>query len=72
MIDKMTIEEMRKTYEDEYVLIVDWEDDDSGWIARGRVVAHSRDRDDVYREMEARDESCAVEYLGDDDPVIML
>ncbi len=72
MIDKMTIDEMRKTYKDEWVLIVDWEDDESGWIARGKVVAHSRDRDDIYREMANHPEGWAIEYLGDDDPVIML
>ena len=51
MADKQTIDEMREAYRDEWVLIVDCEDDDLGQLVRGRVVAHSPRRDDVHKAL---------------------
>ncbi len=51
MADKQTIEEMREAYRDEWVWIVDCEDDELGQLVRGRVVAHSPRRSDVHKAM---------------------
>ena len=65
MGDRMTVDEMRKTYDGEWVLVVDCEDDESGRLARGRVVVHSANRDDIYREMANHPEGCAVRWFGE-------
>lgn len=51
MAEMQTIDEMRETYKDEWVFVVDCEDDEAGWLLRGRVVAHSPRRDDVRKAM---------------------
>lgn len=51
MADVQTIDEMREAYKDEWVLIVDGDYDEAGWVLRGRVVAHSPRRDDVHKAM---------------------
>ena len=70
MVDIQTIGEMRETYSDEWVFLADCEGDESGNLLRGRVVAHSPDRDDVYREMSNYSDDggggyFAVKYLGE-------
>ena len=72
MPELQTIDEMREAYKDEWALVVDCEHDESGFVLRGRVVAHSSDRDDIYRDLANHPEGVAIEYFGDDDPVIML
>ena len=67
-----TIDEMGEAYRGEWALVVDCENDESGWLVRGRVVAHSPDRADIYAEMANHPEGGAIEYLGDEDPVLML
>ncbi len=65
MPDMQTVDEMRETYRDEWVLIVDCELDESGWLARGRVVVHSPDRDDIYREIDNHPEGGGIRYFGE-------
>ncbi len=76
MAEIQTIDEMREAYKAEWVFLADCETDEWGRPVRGSVVAHSPDRDDIYREManyrETGDRSddgpvrCfAVEYLGE-------
>ena len=74
MADVQTIDEMREAYKDEWVFVVDWEDDESGRLVRGRVVAHSPRRSDVYKYVANHHDGGAIEYLGEvpDDLVLML
>lgn len=65
MADIQTIDEMKEAYKDEWAIIVDCEDDEDGWLVRGRVVVHSPDRDDIYREMANHPEGGAIRYLGE-------
>ncbi len=75
MADIQTIDEMREAYRGEWAFLADCEDDGSGRLVRGKVVAHSADRDDVYRVManygETADHSgegggyFTVRYLGE-------
>ena len=64
MADIQTIDEMMETYRGQWAIIVDCEDDEYGRLVRGRVVAHSRDRDDIYRGMANHPEGGAIRYLG--------
>ncbi|MBI4211004.1 MAG: hypothetical protein HY540_00055 [Deltaproteobacteria bacterium] len=45
---KMTWEEMKKAYPDEWLLIVDYEKDDSGHLIAGIVSCHSKDKTEVF------------------------
>ena len=70
MVDIQAIDEMMEAYSDEWVFLADCENDESGNLLRGRVVAHSPDRDDVYREMADYSDDggggyFAVKYFGE-------
>ena len=60
----MTWEEMKKAYPDEWLLIVDWEDDQSGHLTSGVVERHSKEKDDVFSP-PAPDKDCAFKYTGE-------
>lgn len=64
MPEVQTIDQMREAYKGEWVLVADCEDDESGQLVRGRVVAHSLDRDDVYRAMGDYSDGDGVGYLA--------
>lgn len=64
MAQIQTVDEMMEAYRGEWAIIVDCEYDESRNLLRGRVVAHSPDRDDIYREMANHPEGGAVRYLG--------
>ncbi len=49
MSKKMTWEEMKKAFPDEWLLITDYERDRYGNVKVGVVERHSTDKDEVYR-----------------------
>lgn len=49
MGQKMTWEEMKKEYPDEWLLITDYESDESGHLVTGTVERHSPDMEDVAK-----------------------
>ncbi len=49
MAHKLTWEEMKIKYPEEWLLIIDFELNESGHIVSGIVDRHSREKDDVYR-----------------------
>ena len=61
---RQTLDEIRAAYPREWVLIVDCEFDEEGNLVAGTVAAHSKRRDDVYREIP-RYRGGAVEFFGD-------
>jgi hypothetical protein len=63
MGEKMTWEEMKKAFPDEWLLIVDYEVDKYGHVSQGHVERHSKDKDEVYR-LPAVEKDCAFEYTG--------
>ena len=63
MAELQTIDEMRAAYDGDWVLIVDCEHDEAGWVVRGRVAAHSPKRADIYRQM-SKYRTSAIRYLG--------
>lgn len=57
--------EIRAQYDGEWVLVGDPEVDASLAVQRGRVLHHSKDRDEVYRQARAlKPRHCAVLYIG--------
>lgn len=64
MTQKMTWEEMKKNYPDEWLMIVDYETDTSGSVIVGTVERHSRDKAIVYR-LPAVNKDCAFKYTGE-------
>lgn len=60
---KMTWEEMKKRYPNEWLLIVDYDSDESGHLISGIVARHSPEKDDVFR-LPSLDQSSAFKYTG--------
>jgi hypothetical protein len=62
----LTYDEIKKRYPDEWILIADAELDEELNVVRGEVVAHSKDRDEVYLKILAiKGRSFAIEYNGE-------
>lgn len=66
MNEEMTIEEIRSQFESEWVLIEDPKTDEDLKVTGGRVLHHSRDRDEVYRKaVSLRPKRSAILYAGE-------
>jgi len=62
----MKMEEIRKRYRGKWVLIEYSELDDELNVIEGTVVAHSKDREEVYKaQMRMKGKKLAIEYLGE-------
>ncbi len=64
MPKKMTWDEMKKTYPDEWLLVTDYKMDEYGNVIEGVVERHSKDKNKVYR-LPIIDKDCAFEYTGE-------
>ncbi len=53
MEQEMTVQEIESQFDDEWVLVADPETDARLRVLSGKVVCHSKDRDEVYRRMVA-------------------
>lgn len=61
----LSLDDIQKIYHSEWVLLENPEVDEHLDIVRGRVVFHSKDRDEVYRTMlKLRPTSSATIYTG--------
>ena len=61
----MTLTEIEKQFDSEWVLVEDPEFDKSDVLIRGKVLWHSKNRDEVYRkDLELRPYSAAYLYTG--------
>ena len=61
----LTLTEIEKQFDGEWVLLEDPYDDDRKRVAGGKLLAHSKNRDDVYaKAMELRPKHSAVLYMG--------
>ena len=66
MAKELTIEEIRSQFDSEWVLLEDPETDEALNVLRGKVVHHSKDRDEVYRKaVSLRPKRSAVVYTGE-------
>jgi hypothetical protein len=65
MDEILTLAEMQERFDSEWVLIEDPELDENLEVVRGKVIFHSKDRDEVYRkDMELRPRSAAYLFTG--------
>ena len=66
MEKQMTIDEIESQFDSEWVLVGDPQTNEHLEVLSGQVLAHSRDRDEVYRKAIAlRPKRCAVLYTGE-------
>ena len=66
MSEVLSYEEIKKRYPDEWLLIAEPVLDDEDNIVSGQVVAHSRNRDEVYRAiLTVPGDHIAIEYTGE-------
>lgn len=61
---KIAWEEMKTNYPDEWLLITDFEKNESGHIISGVVARHSRNKDEVF-SLPALEKECAFKYTGE-------
>ena len=47
----MSMEEIRKNFDGEWIYAIDCEESDVGTVLGGKVVSHSKDHDDVMKVM---------------------
>jgi len=65
MNQDMTVEQIESQFESEWVLIEDPRTDDQLKVLSGRVLHHSKDRDEVYRKaVTLRLKRSAILYTG--------
>jgi hypothetical protein len=65
MDELLTIGEIERRFDSEWVLVEDPQTGDSLEVRGGKVLWHSRDRDEVYRKaVELRPRRFAVLYTG--------
>lgn len=64
MEQRMTWEEMKKAYPDEWLLITDFKTDQYGEVTTGVVERHSTDDSKVFA-LPRIDKDCAFRYTGE-------
>ncbi len=65
MSDLMTFEEIQQNYHGEWVLIAYSSTDENSPVIKGKVLAHSLNKEEIYQALEsAKEENLAIEYLG--------
>jgi hypothetical protein len=65
MSDVLTITEIEAQFASEWVLVEDPQTNDALEVQSGKVLAHSKDRDEVYREaVRLRPQRFAMLYTG--------
>lgn len=65
MANEMTLEEMESEFDSEWVLVGEPVTDEALNILQGRVLHHSKDRDEVYRKaVSLRPKRSAIVYTG--------
>ncbi len=66
MINKiLTLAEIEKQFDNEWILVEDPEYDQNNEVIQGKVLCHSKNRDDIYaKAIELRPKSSASVYTG--------
>jgi len=72
--DLLMIDEIKQKYSDEWLLITDCKLSKNTELEAGKVVAHSRFRDDIHKALKNYTGKIAIYYAGDipDDLVVVF
>lgn len=71
----MTVEEMKTQFESEWVLVENPQTNDALEVLKGKILHHSKDRDEVYRKaVTLRPKRSAIVYTGEipEDTAVVL
>ena len=75
MGETLTMSEIEERFDSEWVLLADPETTDTLHVRAGRLLLHSRDRDEVYsKALQLRPVHSAVLYIGklpDDSDIVL-
>ena len=64
MSDLMTFEEIKQNYDEQWVLIAYSSTDENATVIKGKVLAHSHHKEEIYQALEsATEENLAIEYM---------
>lgn len=58
------IKKIREKFQKEWVLLADYKFNKMNRLSRRRVIAHSKRRDDIYKEIMKHKEDLAIDYTG--------
>jgi hypothetical protein len=61
----MRLEEIKEKFKDEWVILEVLKEDEIGQPIEGKVIAHSRERDEVYKKQREMEGDIAVFYAGE-------
>jgi hypothetical protein len=61
----LMIEEIRQKYPEEWLLVIDCELSENTELKAGRVVEHSRCRDDIHKALRNHTGKIAIYYTGE-------
>ena len=65
MADVMTVQQIESQFDSEWVLVEEPQTDEALGVRSGKVVCHSKNRDEVYRKaIELRPKRFAMLYTG--------
>jgi hypothetical protein len=60
----LTRENIKTRYSNEWLLLEDYELDASTSLCKGRVLAHSKDRDEIHRALKIHKGNFCVHFTG--------
>ncbi|MCK4325741.1 hypothetical protein KAW55_03195 [bacterium] len=61
---KQGVEQIKKRYPNEWLLITDYETDESTRVKRGRLAAHSKCRDEIHKRLSQYGGKRCIQYSG--------
>lgn len=62
---KMSVGQIKAKYKDEWVLLADYDLDDRNEPLRGVVMAHSKDREEIYNRQMSIKKGLCIFYTGE-------
>ena len=60
----LTTEQMKTQYPSQWLLVMEYELDGSTSLRKGRVVAHSKDRDEIHRALKHHAGNLCIHFTG--------
>ena len=60
----LTKEKIKSKYPNQWLLLEDYELDTSTTLRKGRVIAHSKDRDEIHRALKKHTGNLCIHFTG--------